>query len=196
MSTLSIEAVSQISVAQYHSMIENGILGSDDRLELLDGYLVDKMPNNPLHASTIHLILSILGKIIPESDCHLRVQSPVTLSKSEPEPDIVLVRGTQRDYFRKHPQPADILVLIEVADSSLKQDQTTKHEIYARAGIGIYWIVNLVQKVVEVYTLPSGPQTEPVYRHRDVYTRADSLPLEIEGKVLASMPVSEILPRD
>lgn len=195
MSTLTLEAVRQISVAQYHSMIANGILGSDDRLELLEGYLVDKMPNNPLHIGTLQLLVAILRRLVPAGDWHLRIQAPITLSKSEPEPDIVMARGNEVEYLTRHPGAKDVMLLVEVADSSLNQDQTTKHEIYARAGIGIYWIVNLVQKVVEVYSMPSGPQTEPVYRHRDVYTRGDSLPLELEGKVLASIPVTEIFPK-
>lgn len=195
MSTLTIESVRQISVEQYHSMIENGILGTDDRLELLDGYLVDKMPNNPLHIGTLQLLVAILRRLVPPGDWHMRIQAPITLSKSEPEPDIVMVRGNEVEYLARHPDTKDVKLLIEVAESSLNQDQTTKQEIYARAGIDIYWIVNLVQKVVEVYSMPSGPQTEPVFRHRKVYTRSDSIPLEIDGKMLASITASEIFPK-
>lgn len=194
MSTLSLESLKRISVEQYHSMIESGILGSDNRLELLDGYLVDRKPNNPFHVNVLHELQMILWKLITGRDCYQRNQSPITLSRSEPEPDIVLARGMNRDFATKHPHPADILLLIEVADSSLKQDQTTKQEIYARDGISIYWIINLVQKVIEVYTLPSGPQTEPVYKRREVYSLQDAVPLEMEGKVIATIRVSDIFP--
>lgn len=194
MSTLSLEAVRQISVAQYHSMIENGILGSDDRLELLDGYLVDKIPNNPTHYGSIQLIEDALDRLLPAGSWCFRVQGPITLSKSEPEPDLVVAHGGRRDYLSRHPGPQDVLLLVEVADSTLKQDQTTKQEIYARASIGVYWIVNLVQNVVEVYTMPTGPQSEPVYRRREVYNRSDMIPLEFGGKVVANVPVADMLP--
>ena len=127
-------ALYRFSVAQYQRMIEFGILTPEDRVELLENWLVLKTPSNPLHDSTLQPMLRPLLRVLP-SGRDLRIQAGVTLTDSQPEPDFAIVRGSAADYENRHPGPADVGLVIEVADSSLLRDQRDKTRIYARAGI-------------------------------------------------------------
>lgn len=191
--TVTPEKLARISVDQYHRMIDLRILEESDRLELLDGIMVLKMPNNPLHAGTLQLLYAILSKLTPNDLGHWRTQLPITLATSEPEPDIVFVKGKEKDYLAHHPRAKEVLLIIELADSSLKQDQTTKYEIYAEAGVEVYWIVNLQQKVVEVFSQPSGPQAKPEYCQYETFSQRDIIPIILAGKTLARVAASEFL---
>ena len=181
------------SVAEYHKLIEIGILTEDDNLELLEGYLVHKMSRNPPHDAALQLIQETLPRLLPSGWC-LRMQSAITLSNSEPGPDGAVVRGDARSYSSRHPGPADIGLVIEVADATLAGDRIDKGRIYARAGIACYWIVNLVDRQVEVYTAPSGPAASPAYAQRQDLHSGDDIPLTLDGVVTASIPVRELLP--
>ncbi len=183
----------RFSVAEYHKMIEIGVLTEDDNLELLDGYLVHKMSRNPPHDAAIQKILKRLFRILP-SDWDLRIQSAVTLSHSEPEPDLAIVRGDETRYLTNHPGPADIGLVIEVADSTLASDRIDKGRIYAEAGIACYWIVNLVDRQIEVYTLPSAATAAPAFAQRQDYHLGDDVPLMLDAIVAANIPVRELPP--
>jgi len=183
----------RFSVAEYHKLIEIGILTEDDNLELLEGYLVHKMSRNPPHDATIQKAMKRLLRILPP-DWDLRVQSAITLTTSEPEPDLAVVRGDENTYLTRHPSPADIGLVIEVADATLAGDRIDKGRIYARAGITCYWIVNLVDRQVEVYSAPSGPAASPAYAQRQDLHTGDDIPLTLDGIVAASIPVRELLP--
>jgi Uma2 family endonuclease len=183
----------RFSVAEYHKLIEIGIITEDDNLELLEGYLVHKMSHNPPHDATIQKVMKRLFRILPP-DWDLRVRSAITLTTSEPEPDLAVVRGDENTYLTRHPSPADIGLVIEVADATLAGDRIDKGRIYARAGITCYWIVNLVDRQVEVYTAPSGPTASPVYSQRQDLHTGDDIPLTLDGVVAASIPVRELLP--
>jgi Uma2 family endonuclease len=183
----------RFSVAEYHKLIEIGILTEDDNLELLEGYLVHKMSRNPPHDATIQKIMKRLFRILPP-DWDLRVQSAITLTSSEPEPDLAVVRGDENSYLTRHPGPADIGLAIEVADATLAGDRIDKGRIYARAGIACYWIVNLVDRQVEVYTVPSGPTASPSYAQRQDLQIGDDIALTLDGVVAATLPVKELLP--
>ena len=183
----------QFSVPEYHKLIEIGVLTEDDDLELLEGYLVHKMSRNPPHDGTIQLVLHILNAVLPTGWC-LRAQSAVTLSDSEPEPDIVAVQGNERTYLLRHPTASAVGVVIEVADSTLQGDRTDKGRIYARANLPIYWIVNLVDRQIEVYENPTGPTSAPEYGMRSDYHIGDSVPLVLDGKVITTITVQDLLP--
>src|SRR5258708_21562304 len=99
--------LNQFSVDEYHQMIRTGILDETDRVELLEGYVVDKMPHNPPHDGTIQLVQERLASRIPAGWC-IRIQSAVTLSDSEPEPDLVVVPGTSPNYLTRHAAPPDL----------------------------------------------------------------------------------------
>jgi len=143
----------RLSIEQYHAIIKAGILTDDDSVELLEGWLVFKMPKNPPHRATTRLFRTALENILP-AGWYVDSQEPITLSNSEPEPDIVVVRGDTRQYLDRHPGAEDIALIIEESDTTLQRDRTVKKRIYARAGISIYGIVNLVEEQVEVYSQP------------------------------------------
>jgi hypothetical protein len=124
----------------------------------------------------------------------IRIQCAVTLDDSEPEPDLALVRGSIPNAARSHPRPGELGTLVEVADSSLDNDRTLKSKAYARAAIPIYWIINLPARHVEVYTDPTGPGPQPSYRNRRDYVEADEVPLVLDGREIARIPVRDLLP--
>ena len=118
-----------------------------------------------------------------------RIQAEMTLADSEPEPDLSIVRATPDDYESRHPGPADTGLIIEVADSSLSHDRNVKGPIYARAGIPIYWIVNVPDNILEVYTSP----TATGYQTRQDFALTDVVPLVIAGNVVAQVPVADLI---
>nr|WP_242019285.1 MULTISPECIES: Uma2 family endonuclease [unclassified Trichocoleus] len=186
------EPVWRLSVEQYHQMIRLGILSDDDPVELLDGWLVYKMPKNPPHRATTKLTRNALEAVIPEG-WYVDTQEPITLTDSEPEPDVVVVRGNTRDYLDRHPGAADIALIIEVADSTLERDRTSKQRLYARAGIPIYWIINLPEKQIEVYTEPVVAE-ESIYQRRQDYQLSDEVPVAIAGQIVSRLSVLDLLP--
>ena len=186
-------SLARFSVARYQKMIEVGILTAEDKVELLENYVVLKMSRNPPHDSTIQQMLEQLFNRRPPG-WSFRVQSAITLQDSQSEPDFALVRGSAANYKTKHPGPADIALVVEVADSSLLRDQRDKTRIYARAGIPAYWIVNLVDNRVEVYTLPSGPTATPAYGAFQTFAPGDVIAIALDGVTVASVPVVDLLP--
>jgi Uma2 family endonuclease len=182
-----------LSVDQYHAMIREGILTEDDPVELLEGLLVRKMSKNPPHAVATGLVQDALTAAIP-TGWHVQMQDPVTTEDSEPEPDVKVVRGQRRDYLNRHPGPQDVALTVEVSDSSLQRDRGLKKRVYASTRIPVYWIVNLIDQRIEVYTDPSGPADKPDYRQRQDFARTDTIPVVIEGKVVAQLSVGELLP--
>ena len=186
-------SIATFSVERYQRMVETGILTPEDQVELLENYVVLKMPGNPRHDGTIQRMLVRLFPICP-AQWSWRIQSAIALADSQPEPDFTLVRGSADDYLTLHPAPADVGLVIEVADSSLLRDQRDKTRIYARAGIICYWIVNLVDRRIEVYTQPSGPAEVPAYGAFQTYQPGDSIPLVLEGTTAATLAVADLLP--
>ncbi|MBS0204457.1 MAG: Uma2 family endonuclease [Planctomycetes bacterium] len=153
-----------ITVDQIDRMIEAGILQDGEPIELIDGMLVckdrsacgeDHMTHHPRHALLISRLQRLLTASCASAGSFLRIQLPVALSNiSAPEPDLAVVRGTEEDYADRHPGPADLVLVIEVADSSLAADRSTKQRLYATAGIPQYWLINLPQSQVEIYERP------------------------------------------
>jgi Uma2 family endonuclease len=174
-------------------MIDAGILTEDDPVELLEGWIVAKMPHNPPHDGTIQRINKRMGRRLPLG-WDLRIQSAMTTGDSEPEPDIAVVRGDETTHDHKFPQADDIGCLIEVADSSLSRDRQEKGRLYSRAGLPYYWIVNLVDRWIEVYTDPEANAAPPRYRTRTDYLPGETIPLVLDGQVVVSLPVADILP--
>ncbi|MGH7201062.1 MAG: Uma2 family endonuclease [Planctomycetaceae bacterium] len=186
----------RFSVAEYRRMGEIGVLTEDDRIELLEGWIVQKMNHNPRHDAAVDLVDEALGRRLP-AEWRVRVQSSISTDDSDPEPDHAVVRGPARRYAQRHPEPGDIGMLAEVSDTSLPRDRGMKQRIYARAGIAVYWIVNLIDSQIEVYTSPTGPtppNVKPTYQQKDVYKPGGSVPLIIAGQHLGDVPVSELLP--
>jgi Uma2 family endonuclease len=187
------EPIYRLSVEQYHRMIESGIIDADDPVELLEGWLVQKMGKNPPHSFSTRQLRKGLERVTP-GGWYVASQEPVTGDTSEPEPDASVVRGEPRDYLQRHPGPDETPLVAEVADSSLRGDRGVKMRVYARAGIPVYWIVNLVDKQIEVYTDPTGPAEMPEYRQRQDYQPGDQVPVVIDGREVGRLAVSDLLP--
>ena len=183
----------RFSVSEYHRLIEIGILTEDDNLELLEGYLVHKMSRNPPHDAAIQKGTKKWLRLLP-SGWDIRVQCAITLTDSEPEPDFAIVRGDETTYAARHPGPADIGLVIEVAESTLPGDRDDKGRIYARAGIACYWIVNLIDRQVEVHTSPSGPVADPKYAQRVDHRVGDSVSVLLGTTALVQLAVQDLLP--
>jgi Uma2 family endonuclease len=183
----------KFSIDEYHKLIEIGLLTENDNLELLEGYLVLKMSRNPPHDGTIDLVREVLFRLIPLG-WMLRVQQAITLADSEPEPDFAIVRGNSRSFLQRHPLTDEIAVCIEVSESTLESDQIDKGRIYARAGIPIYWIVNLMDRRIEVYSIPNSASLHPEYTQRQYFGLQNSVPLMINQQIIANIPVVDLLP--
>jgi Uma2 family endonuclease len=187
-----IELIWRLSVDQYHAMIQAGILAEDDPVELLEGWLVTKMPKNPRHSLVTQLIQTALTRLLP-SGWQVRGQEPVTTEDSEPEPDVVVARGDLRQYLDRHPGPQDVALVVEVADSSLQRDRMLKKRLYAAVGIPVYWVVNLPELHIEAYAYPSGKVEQPTYRHQQDYGTADAIPVILDGVEIARIALRELL---
>jgi len=149
-------ATRRFTTAEYYRMVAAGILGEDDRVELVDGRVVEMTPIGPRHAGCVKEITRLLYRALGDAVI-IGVQDPVTLGDGfEPQPDVLVLRRPPEGFRRRHPGPADVLLLIEVSDASLEYDRGTKVPLYARAGIAEVWIVDLDGARIEVYRTPSG----------------------------------------
>jgi Uma2 family endonuclease len=182
--------IHRLSVEQYHRMIETGVLTKNDRVELLEGILVSKMPHSPSHDGTISILLRGLRKRLPEKWI-VRVQSAVTFEDSEPEPDLAVVRGPEERYRPSHPGPKDIGLLIEVADSTLQSDREIKGPLFAGSHVPVYWVVNLIEQQVEVYSQPVGGKS-PRYRKREDFGIEFGVPIVLGSREIGGLAVKPL----
>ena len=148
----------RFSIAEYHRLGELGFFESDGRVELIRGEIIKMAAKGRLHSGCNTLLVEELIILLARR-ARVRVQEPIILSDSEPEPDVVIARNRSDNYFYSHPEIADILLVIEVSDSTLKYDQRTKLSLYAESGISDYWIFNLVDIQLEMHSEPYQKQT-------------------------------------
>jgi Uma2 family endonuclease len=182
-----------LSVERYHEMIRKGILTENDPVELWEGLLVRKMPKSRIYCATTELVARALVRVLPDG-WHVESQESITLFGSEFEPDVAVVRGGGRDYLDRNPGGDDLGLVTEVSESTLRDDRGFKKWMYARAAVPVYWIVNLPDRQLEVYSDPTGPAEKPDYRNRQDVGMADQVPLVIEGREVARLSVRELLP--
>lgn len=189
-------ALRRWTVDEYHRLIEIGVLKESEAVELLEGWVVHLMSRNTPRDTASDKTEEALRSIL-SSGWRLRIQKAITTSDSEPEPDIAVVKGGLDDFIAAHPTPSAIALLDEVSDSSLQQDRTTKAQLYARAGIKLYWIVNIPDRQVEVLSMPAEDAgSQPAhFTVRRIYREADSVPVEIEDAEISRIPVGHLLPR-
>ncbi|MEX1094804.1 MAG: Uma2 family endonuclease [Planctomycetales bacterium] len=185
--------VHRFTVEEYHRLGELGVLTEADRVELLEGWITPKMVHNPPHDRALELTDDVVRVHLPRG-WRLRIQLPIQTSDSEPEPDLAIIRGDLRSQPVEHPTPADVGLVVEVADSSLSIDAGTKKRLYARAGIPCYWIVNLIDRRLEVHTDPTGPADEPAYRDERQLSTGEMVALVLEGQEIARIAVADLLP--
>lgn len=184
------DPIVRLSVEQYHEMIRAGILTADDQVELLEGWLVAKLPKKPQHRIATRLTQKALEAVVPDG-WYVDAQEPITLTDSEPEPDVMIVRGATQDYHDRHPHADEIALVVEISDSTLERDRSTKKRMYARAGIPVYWIVNLVDNTCEVYNAPSVGDAD--YQQIDIYDLTGTLPVLIEEREIGTVRVQDLL---
>ena len=178
----------RFSLDQYEQMIADGILTEQDRCELIRGEIVEKMTIGEPHAACVTRLAHCFYALTQEVAI-VSVQNHVVLDNSRPEPDLALLLPRDDFYSEAAPHAADILLLIEVADSSLTVDRTTKLSLYAQSGVGEYWIVNLIDRCVEVYR---DPQHDGTYSDMRVLHSGETLGiLALAGVTLA---VDQVFP--
>jgi Uma2 family endonuclease len=177
--------------AMYDQMVDAGIL-EDQHVELIDGEIVQMSPINNPHVGACSILTRLMYKTFG-TDAYVRVQAPLAIGDSEPQPDIAVVAGTERDY-NYHPSTAKLV--IEVAETSLRQDRGVKAELYASAKIADYWILNLRDRQLEVYRSPKKDRTQRFgYRYMDVRILKKTefiVPLAAKGS--AGIKVADMLP--
>ncbi|WP_428308590.1 Uma2 family endonuclease [Lacipirellula sp.] len=145
----------RFSLADYEQMIDQGILTENDRVELIRGEIIEKMSIGELHAACVKRLNRIFNVRLVGKAC-VGVQDPVRLGNSEPEPDVALLTPREDDYADGHPEAEDVLLVVEVADSSLEFDRVVKRGIYAENGVVEFWILNLLDRALEVYRQPQA----------------------------------------
>jgi Uma2 family endonuclease len=144
----------RFTIDEYHRLIELGFLTEGDRIELIRGELIQKTAKGTQHTFCTTRLCRQLDRLLGDRAV-IRGQDPISLpNQSEPEPDVIIARGRDEDYLAHHPYPEDILLVIEISDTTLDYDQITKLTLYAEAGIANYWIVNLPARQLERYSQP------------------------------------------
>ena len=178
----------KFTVAEYYRMAEVGILKPDERVELIEGEIIVMAPIGPEHADDVNQFNAVFGPYAP-GRFRISIQNPVRLDDgSEPQPDTALLRPRPEGYRAAHPTPADVLLVVEVSDSSLAYDRDVKAHIYGRSSVPETWVRNLPEDCIERFTQP-GPEgyaLHTVHRHGETLTPVSLPDLEI--------PVSDLLP--
>jgi Uma2 family endonuclease len=181
--------VYRIPVSLYDRLVEHGDIAEDEPIELLNGVLVRKMTKGPRHDTSSSRCRRAIERLL-DSDWHLRVECAIRIPEySQPEPDLSVVRGEIDDYTDRHPEPTDVGLIVEIADSSLARDRGEKRDLYARAGVPAYWIVNLAARQVEAHSLPAGGAYSPA----TIFGEDDSIELVLDGRSLGRIAVADLL---
>jgi len=179
-------ATYNFTVEEYHKMLAAGILREDDRVELIEGKLIKMSPILSPHAACVDRLGDLLHVLLKQQAI-VRRQNPILLGNhSEPEPDLAIAKFREDYYEKKHPEPTDLLFVIEIADSSERYDRTIKMPLYAKHGIKEAWLVSLNNRTVEVHQNPEaeGYDTVHVFDKEDV----------VQSDFLHGLKVSQILP--
>jgi len=181
----------RLSVEQYDRMVENGILPETNRFELILGRIVEKEVKNPAHRVATQRTFDAIRQRLP-SGWHVSKEDPVRIPKrrSEPEPDVSVVKGSIDDYTDQHPGPTSIALVVEVTRSSVAKDRKLAR-VYGAGGIPAYWIVNVPKRRLEVYEGPVGGQ----YPAPKILNESESVNLVIDGQVVGQIAVADLLPR-
>ncbi len=184
----------RFTVADFDRMLAAGMFDEPDRVELLEGMIVPMPTQNPPHSVAICKASQVLPPVIPEGWI-VRFQLPIVVGGSERAPDFAVVQGPIGRYLKRHPTRTDIALVGEIADTTLKKGRQTMAALFARDRIRVYWIVNIPDEQVEVYTEPSIDDSGAAYyKARQDYGRKDTLPLVIKSRVVGKVRVRDLLP--
>ena len=177
----------KFTVEQYHKMSESGIFEEDDRVELIRGEIIEMSPIGTKHAGCVNRLVRLFSRIMGERVI-IAPQNPVILNNnSEPQPDVALLKPRDDFYENAHPQPEDVLLLIEVSDSTVKYDREEKIPLYAQAKIIEVWLVDMNEESVEVFREPKQDEYEDIKK----FMRGESLEIQMFPDV--NITVDEIL---
>ncbi len=171
----------RLDVGAYYKMAEAGILTQDDRVELIDGEIFDMVPIGSAHAGKTNLLNWLFARAAADGLALVSVQSPLRLDAwNEPEPDVMLLKPRGDYYQNSHPNAADVLLLVELSESSLAYDRRTKLPLYAKFGVPEVWIVDLRGAAIEVYREPKGD----AYASKQRLTSGTLAPVLVPGAVI------------
>lgn len=164
------------TIDEYHRLVDLGFFTENDRIELIRGEIVEIAPKRTPHSVCNSLLWKQLYELVGKL-AEIRVQEPITLSSSsEPEPDVVIAKKKDDNYLAAHPTVEDIILIIEISDSTLKYDREIKLSLYAEAGINNYWIINLVDRNLEVYINPfSNDKNQFGYRNKSIILPSEEI---------------------
>lgn len=190
---MTISTAKRFTVNEYDRLAELGFFGEDDRVELIKGEIITMAAKGTRHSAFNRRLIRELSKLIGDR-ATLQSQDPVVISThSEPEPDIAVLKNRDDDYLDTHPIPTEVLLLIEIADSSLKYDQEIKLSIYAEAEISHYWIFNLLDNCLECYSEPYRDlQVKFGYRRKLIFLSNESVNLPFFPDL--SLDLSKVFP--
>lgn len=183
-----------LTVDHYYRWIDAGVFQPDEPYYLWKGWLVEKMTKHQPHVIAVSKLNTRLVKIVPDG-WYVAPEAPISIGDaSAPEPDLTVVRGRPEDYPRRPPTARDVALLVEVADSSLAEDQGDVLREYARHGIPIYWIVNIPLRRIEVHTEPTSETDAPLYLAIRHYLPGDEIPVVLDGQEVGRVAVTDVLP--
>jgi Uma2 family endonuclease len=184
----------RFTVGEYHRLGESGFFDGNERLELLEGIITMMSPIGLAHGQAVLKSLKAFERLIP-TGWQVLSQQAITLDTSEPVPDVIVLRGNLLTYTQL-PQATDLGLIIEVSDSTLRQDRQTKARIYAAAGIPEYWIVNLIDRKLEVNRRPVAALGEQPARYESVEMLGpdDAVKVVLDGAAVGDLQVRDILP--
>ncbi len=186
----------QFTVDEYHRLIDWGFFAEQENIELIRGDIIQISPKRTPHSVCNSLLWKALYNLIGEQ-AEIRVQEPIFIPpNSEPEPDLVIAVTKDDDYLSSHPSPGDILVVMEISDSTLQYDQETKLSLYAEAGISNYWIFNLGENHLEVYTQPfSDNKGQFYYRSKQIVLSNETKTISIPDFDSLELDLAKVFPR-
>lgn len=187
--------VRRFTIDEYHRMEEAGMLKPGDRVELLEGIITMMSPIGPPHAVAVELLSRYFARTLPDGWTS-RTQHPILTHDSEPQPDCCIVKGALTDYRDRHPDAREVLLVIEVSESTLTEDREVKARIYAASGIPEYWIVNLVDRTLEVRSRPIAASGDLPARYEsvDVLGPEATVDVMLDGSKAGSILVAHLIP--
>ena len=180
-------------VEVYDRLVESGVFGDKSPIYLWKGRLVEPMTKGEPHEFALGELNGVLVRLT-QGGWHVRPSSPVRVfDDSKPEPDFVILRGENRDYRKRKPTPRDVAMLVEISDSSLPHDAGDKCDGYASTSIPVYWIVNIPDRRIDVYTRPTGPVAHPRFESCLSFGPDDEVPVILDGREVGRVTVKDVL---
>lgn len=189
----SISNLYRFAVPKYLELSSTGFFGHELRTELIHGYIfVKPSPCSPPHDWVLQTFLHDTFRLLP-SGWRCRIKSSIVMTESVPEPGAFILRGGDRSFQDRFPTPEDVGLLVEIADTSLEFERRFKYTLYASEGVPCYWIINLIDNQIEVYTEPS--REAEVFQSQAIYLPGKEVPVVLDGQEIARIPVDDLLPR-